>query len=233
VRCLHAALALLSFSTLPLPAFAAPAPYGVRLPRDGIVVEVPYTLGTHHEHVTAVDGAVRVDARALRLDGGRLVFPLAGFRSDDPKRGCHLREALGLDYARSRFPGEHVCDEGNRLPATGPDAVAFPSVVLELRKGEPVSGGAASGAGADVQVDAEGVLTVRGTSRPVKLKLAVSRSPSDPDMLRVRGRVPLRLADFGVQVKPARVLFVSIAVGDEVTVDLDVLLEPLRAPGPG
>jgi hypothetical protein len=69
---------------------------------------------------------------------------------------------------------------------------------------------------------------VHGISRPVKFRLAVSRPGTEPGLLRVRGRVPLRLADYGVQVKPAGVLFVSISVKDEVTVVIDALVEPLR-----
>jgi polyisoprenoid-binding protein YceI len=217
-----AALALLS-SLSPGPARAAPEAYGVRLPADGLVIDVPYTMGTHHEHVAEVRGTVRVDPGTLRLEGGRLVVPLAGFRSDDPKRGCHLREALGLDYAHSRYPGEHVCDDRNRLPASGPDAIAFPDIVLELRQGGPAAAGHAAG-----EVEVEGTLTVHGVSRPVKLHLAATRAESAPGLLRVRGRVPLRLADFGVAVKPAKVLFVSIGVRDEVTVVVDALLEPVR-----
>jgi polyisoprenoid-binding protein YceI len=218
-----AAVALLS-TLFPLPAHAAPEVYGVRLPGDGLVIEVPYTLGTHHEHVTAVEGTVRVDPETFRLERGRLVIPLAGFRSDDPKRGCHLREALGLDYARSRYPREHVCDDQNHLPASGPDAIAFPDLVLELTQGGP----AAAAPGADSKVDVAGTLTMHGISRAVKLHLAVSRPASDPGMLRVRGRVPLRLADFGVKVKSAGALFVSISVKDEVTAVVDALLEPVR-----
>ncbi len=216
-----AALALLS-SLSSVPARAAPEAYSVRVPRDGLVVDVPYSLGTHHEHVTAVDGSVRIDPETLRLEGGRLVFPLAGFRSDDPKRGCHLREALGLDYARSRFPREHVCDDQNRLPAMGPDAIAFPEIVLELTKEGPAP--AVPGTAGGVEV--EGMLTVHGSSRPVRLRLAVARDASVPGTLRLRGRVPLHLSDFGVKVKPANVLFVSITVRDEVTVAVDALLEP-------
>ena len=214
---LLAALAVLS-ALSPAPARAAPETFSVRLPRDGLVVDVPYTMGTHHEHVTAVDGTVRLDPEALRLERGRLVVPLAGFRSDDAKRGCHLREALGLDYARSRYPGDHVCDGQNHLPASGPDAIAFPEVVLELSQGGP-AGGAAG------RVEVEGTLTVHGVSRPVRFQLAVSRDAAAPGTLRVRGRVPLRLADFGVEVKPAKVLFVSISVGEQVTVAVDLVLE--------
>ena len=219
-RRLLATLALLA-ALAPLRARAAAAAYSVRLPRDGLVVDVPYSMGTHHEHVTAVDGTMRLDPEALRLERGRLVIPLAAFRSDDPKRGCHLREALGLDYTRARYPRDHVCDDHNRLPASGPDAIAFPDIVLELSKGGPV-------AGSTREVEVEGVLTVHGSSRPVRLELGVSRDASSPGSMRVRGRLPLHLADFGVQVKPAKVLFVSITVRDEITVVVDALLEPLR-----
>ena len=222
-----AALALVS-SLSPGPARAVSGAYGVRLPAEGLVIDVPYTMGTHHEHVAEVHGTLRADPVTLRLEGGRLVIPLAGFRSDDPKRGCHLREALGLDYARSRFPREHVCDDRNQLPASGPDAIAFPEVVLELRQGGPAAASHEAG-----EVEVEGTLTLHGVTRPVKLHLVATRAESAPGMLRVRGRVPIRLADFGVAVKPAKVLFVSIAVGDEVTVVVDALLEPLPgATGP-
>jgi polyisoprenoid-binding protein YceI len=219
-----AALTLLA-SLSPFAARAAPEICGIRLPSGGLEIEVPYSLGTHHEHVTAVEGTVRVDPETLRLEGGRLVMPLAGFRSDDAKRACHLREALGIDYAHSRYPRDHVCDDQNRLPASGPDAVAYPQIVLELAQGGPA---AAAAPGAVGEVDVGGTLTVHGVSRPVKLHLAVSRPASAPGMLRVRGRVPLRLPDFGVKVKSAGALFISISVKDDVTVVVDALLEPVR-----
>ena len=167
---------------------------------------------------------MRIDPETLRLEHGRLVFPLEGFRSDDSQRGCHLREALGLDYARSHFPREHVCADRTRLPASGPDAIAFPEIVLELTKGGPASAAPGTAGG----VEAEGTLTVHGSSWPVRLHLTVSRDASVPGSLRVRGRVPLHLSDFGIQVKAAKVLFVSITVGDQVTVAVDTLLEPTR-----
>ena len=220
-----AALALLAF-LFPLPARAASEAYGVRLPQGGLEIEVPYSLGTHHEHVTAVEGTLRVDPDTLRLERGRLAMPIAGFRSEDPKRSCHLREALGIDYARSKYPKDHVCDDQNKLPASGPDAVAYPEIALELTQGGPAKTG--SSPSAVGEVDVEGTLTVHGVSRPVKLHLTVSRQASEPGMLRVRGRVPLRLPDFGVKVRSAGALFVSITVKDDVTVVVDALLEPAR-----
>ena len=208
---------------LATPARADPHAYGVRLPPEGFWVEVPYTLGTHREQVTAVDGTLHLDPQTLDLEGGRLVVPLDAFRSDDPKRGCHLREAMGLDYARSRFPREHVCDQMNRLPASGPDAIAFPDVVLDLKSGGSTTPSTPGGA---AKVAVEGTIRVHGVSRPIRFELDVE--PASPaGTIRVRGRIPLRLADFGIEVKPAEVLFVKIAVKDVVTVVVDVLLEPL------
>jgi polyisoprenoid-binding protein YceI len=206
-------------SSLAFPAPAAFQPFGVRLPPEGLVVEVPYTFGTHREHIVAVDGFVRLDPDRLEFEGGRFVIPLTSFHSDDPKRGCHLKEALGLDYARSHFPGEHVCDGRNELPAVGPDAIAYPEIVLDFSAG-PVSTGSP-------HVEVEGTLTVHGLERQVRLEFLVERVASPAGGLRVRGRVPLRLSDFGVVVKPAKVLFASIAVKDDVTVVVDALLEPL------
>jgi polyisoprenoid-binding protein YceI len=200
------------------PGRGAAEAYGVRLPPGGLVVDVPYSMGTHHERATEVHGALRVDPERRTVERGRLAVPLASFRSDDAKRGCHLREALGLDYGRSRFPGEHVCDGANRLPASGADALAYPEIVLEL---EP---GAAAAAG-DGAVEVAGALTVHGVTRPVRLALRLAREASG--LWRVRGSLPVRLADFGVVVKPAKVLFVSIEVREVVTVHVDAFLEPL------
>jgi polyisoprenoid-binding protein YceI len=199
--------------------------YGVRLSADGVTLEIPYTLGTHRERVTAVDGYLILDARSLELAGGRLTVPVGAIRSDDRTRECHLREALGLDYARSRYPREHVCDPDDRLPASGADAIAFPQVTLEVLGGGPVAHLAAPGRGEPVEVEARSRWTIHGVTRPATLRLTVTPEPATA-RLRVSGRHALLLSDFGVEVKPAKVLFVSISVTDEVRIHLDALLEP-------
>jgi len=226
---------------LPGPAHGEPRPHRVVLSAAagesagpaGISLEVPYSLGTHGERVVAVEGELRLDPATLALAGGRLVVPLSAIRSDDAKRECHLREALGLDYTRSRYPRDHVC-ENDRLPASGPDAIAFPEIVLDLSRGGPLGDPAALDRGGEVPVEAEGTFALHGVTRPVRLQLTASLDPSWPGALRVRGRHAFRLADFGVVVKPVKILFVKISVGDEVTAVVDarlVPLEPSRTPG--
>jgi polyisoprenoid-binding protein YceI len=193
----------------------------------GIALAVPYTLGTHNERVVGAEGELRLDPATLALAGGRLVVPLSAIRSDDATLECHLREALGLDYARSRYPGDHVC-ENDRLPATGPDAVAFPEIVLDLSRGGPLGDPAVLDRGGEVPVEAEGTFAIHGVTRPVRLRLTASRDPSSPGALRIRGSHVFRLADFGVVVKPVKILFVKISVGDEVTAVVDARLVPLE-----
>jgi polyisoprenoid-binding protein YceI len=201
----------------------------------GISLEVPYTLGTHKERVVAAEGELQLDPATLTLAGGRLVVPLSAIRSGDATRECHLREALGLDYARSRYPRDHVC-ENDRLPGSGTDAIAFSEIVLDLSRGGPLGDPAVLDRGGEVPVEAEGTFTIHGVTRPVRLRLTASRDPSSPSALRLRGRHVFRLADFGVVVKPAKVLFVKISVGEEVTAVVDARLvpvEPSQTPGGG
>jgi polyisoprenoid-binding protein YceI len=202
--------------------------YGVRLSADGITLEVPYTLGTHRERVTAVDGYLMLDPRSLELVRGRLTVPVNAIRSEDRTRECHLREALGLDYRRSRYPREHVCDPDDRLPTSGDDAIAFPHVTLELMAGGPIAGPAAPEHGGAVGVEARALWTIHGVTRPALLRLSVAREAAPDGRFRVSGRHDLRLSDFGVEVKSAKVLFVSISVKDEVVLRLDAVLEPAR-----
>jgi len=151
------------------------------------------------------------------------VVPIASLRGDGGTRDCHMREALGLDYSRSRFPSEHVCDGENRLPATGPDAIAFPEIRLELLSARPLDDLGLLAAGKPVRVEIETRWTVHGVTKPARELVRVLR---DGDGLRVRGRSTLVLKDFGVVVKSTKVLFAEVTVGDAVTVTYDLKLLP-------
>ena len=109
---LVAALALTSGA-----ARAQPRAYEVgRQPGDiGIALKVPYSLGTHTAAATAVGGELFIDPETLSLVRGRLVVPVTSIEGGSSRRDCHMREALSLDYGRSRFPREHVCDGNGRL----------------------------------------------------------------------------------------------------------------------
>lgn len=219
-------LARLALLLLPASAvWAEPRAYRVVEPPPGttaIEVAIPYSFGTHHDAASVVQGQVVIDREKLVVEPGQLRVPLAALRSGDPKRDCHLREALGLDYAKSRFPAEHVCNDANELPGSGGDSLAFRELRLDVSGGRPLDDPALLAQGKEVRLEITGRWVLHGVERPALLRLAVSVDPGDPGLLRVRGREIIRLHDFGVVVKQTNVLFVVVSVEDAITVTFDL-----------
>jgi hypothetical protein len=211
-----------------VPAVAASQPraYRVAPVAEGSKAEavVAYSLGTHTQTAQEIHGEVMLDPSTLATVSGTVVVPIAGIHGDGGTRDCHMREALGLDYrAGGRFPAEHVCDPQDRLPSSGPDAVAFPEVRLEVLGARPLDDLALLDAGKPVRAELEARWTVHGVAHPSRELVRVLRDGSG---LRVRGRSTVVLADHGVVVKATKVLFAEIKVGDAVTVVFDLRLLP-------
>ncbi len=208
-------------------AAAEPRTYRVASPAEGSKAEaiVVYSLGSHTQTAGEIRGEVTLDPAALTSASGTVVVPIAAIRGDGGTRDCHMREALGLDYAAGgRFPGEHACDGQDRLPASGPESVAFPEIKIEPVAARPLDDLALLEAGKPVRVELEVRWTVHGVTRAQR---ELARAVRDGAGLRVRGRSTVVLADFGVVVKPTKVLFAEIKVGDAVTVNYDLKLVPV------
>jgi polyisoprenoid-binding protein YceI len=187
----------------------------------GIEVSLHYTFGTHDDHVTRALGEVRFDPDAPGTMNGALRVPIDDLRSDSAERDCHMREALGLDYARSRYPGEHVC-EHDAIPK---GELAYPEIVLEVHAATAPSV-AMLGVGKEVPIELAAAWTIHGVRRPARLQLTVSRDAKTPGAVRIRGSSQIRLADFGIVVKSAKVLFVTSSVDETATVRFDLKLAP-------
>ena len=180
-------------------------------------VALPYTLGTHDFVARDVQGTVKVGSDPLRVIGGRLSVPIASLDAGKKTLECHMREALGLDYARSHFPAAHVC-ENDKLPISGGDAVVFPDIVFELTGSRILDE-----KGNAVRLEVFGHWTIHGVSRDDKLDVRVSVASgtlAHPTSLRVDGDARIRLPDYGVRVKPA--LF--IRAGDEARLHFNLVL---------
>jgi polyisoprenoid-binding protein YceI len=189
----------------------------------GISTALSYSFGTHRNRVTRAQGEVRLDPDLAGSVTGELRVPIDALVSDSAERDCHMREALGLDYKRSRFPDEHLCSN-DRLPA---GAVVFQEIILQIRGGNaPAVTTLAVGKETPISVDA--AWTIHGVTRPARLQLTVSRDAKTPGAVRIHGTSDVRLADFGVVVKSAQVLFVKSSVGDTATVQFDLTLVPHR-----
>lgn len=209
------------------PAMGEPRIYRVASPSEGSKAEavVVYSLGSHTQVAQEIRGEVTLDPATLASGSGAVVVPLSGIRGDGGTRDCHMREALGLDYAAGgRFPGEHVCDGQDRLPASGPESVAFPDIRLELLGARPLDDLSLLASGQPVRVEVDVRWTLHGVSREKKELVRVLR---DGTGLRARSRSTVVLAEFGVVVKSTKVLFAEIKVGDAVTVTYDLRLLPV------
>ena len=196
----------------------APAPEG----SASVRIELPYTFGTHNFDVRLLQGEVRVDWAPAPVVSGRLTLPLASIHGGGDTLNCHMREAMGLDYARSAFPGKHVCEDG-KLPATGNDAVAFPEIAFEIKRVAVDSIRSRAGDYLLWRATAFGRWTIHGITRDasVDLRLTVpANEAAHPRWVRVEGVRKIRLADYGIRVKRAFV----VTAGDEATVKLDFLL---------
>jgi hypothetical protein len=221
------AAGLLFALLLPAAAVAEPRTYRVASPTEGSKAEavVVYSLGSHTQTAQEIHGEVTLDPTTLASGSGNIAIPIAGIHGDGSTRDCHMREALGLNYAAGgRFPGEHVCNGQNQLPASGPDSVAYPDIRLELLGARPLDDLSFLQAGQPVRVEIDVRWTIHGVSREKKELVRVVR---DGTGLHTRGRSTVVLAEYGVVVKSTKVLFADIKAGDAVTVTYDLKLLPV------
>lgn len=186
-------------------------------------IDVPYTFGTHNFEVRDVRGEARVDWQPTPVVTGQLKVALASLRGGSDTLNCHMRESMGLDYAKSAFPRSHVC-AGGKLPTSGNDAVAFPEITFEIKSVTIAGDRARAAIGGGMRVIAAGRWTIHGVTRDdtIELQLTVAGGePARPRSIRIEGLRKLRLADYGIQVKRALV----ITAGDDATVRFNLVLE--------
>jgi polyisoprenoid-binding protein YceI len=194
---------------------------------SGVSFSIGYTFGTHVGRSSQATGTVQAQLDPLILSSGDLSVPIAAMTTGDPTRDCHMREALGIDYTHSRFPGSHVC-VSNQTPATGPDSIAFPEIHIRLVEVKPLTSNippnalrVVAGQVTDVQATLQ--LTIHGVTQtftpPVRL------SVDETGRVTAQASVDVKLADFGIVVKPAG----PIVVKDHATVALNLLLQKQAA----
>jgi hypothetical protein len=219
---------LLLGALLPVAALGEPRTYRVAPVSEGSKAEavVVYSLGSHTQKAQDIRGEVTLDTTTLSGGSGTVVVPIAGIHGDGDTRDCHMREALGIDYtAGGRFPKEHVCDGQNRLPASGPESVAFPDIRLDVLGAHPLDDRGLLASGKPVRVELDVRWTVHGVAKQGK---ELTRVVREGDGLHARGRSTVVLADHGIVVKATKVLFTEIRVGEAVSVTYDLRLLPVE-----
>ena len=195
------------------------------VPRDdgstGIQFKIGYTLGTHKGVATSGAGSVvtRAAASELTLKKANFAVPIASLKSGNDLRDCHILESMGIKYEGSRYPGQHVCDGNNNVPATGPDSVSFPYIQFELANATITSANKVLVANSAVNLSANASWTMHGITKNSVIPLNVTMQSDG--RIRVTGNTSFKIKDFDIIVKP----FLGIGVKDIATVDLDLLFE--------
>ena len=190
----------------------------------GIRFDVPYTAGTHHGFSKAVAGDIVINLDPIEARSVALKIPITSMTTGDTTRDCHMRESLGINYAGSRFPGEHVCDANHQLPSSGPDSVVYSNVELTILR---IEGAATTlDVGKSATVTATVRMGIHGVTKdftiPLKIDSTASAAPGAAPKLHVSSTYPVLLSDFGIVVKP----FLFIKVSNQMTVKIDLNLEP-------
>lgn len=180
------------------------------LPQEGTKVEVkaPYTFGTHEIQSSEIQGSVEYDLKKNTILSGLLKLPITSLLHDDKELQCHLQEALGLDYDRSDFPDDHVCDDKNRLPEEGKNSIVFSHISAEVL--EPIPSGSS-----ELPVK----WTIHGVTKEIPTKIQSSWI-SESGRLILEGKITFKRKDFGIIVKK----FLFVAVDEEIPVSFKIEL---------
>lgn len=200
--------------------FAIPLVVKVEPDTKPVSFQIPYSLGTHSGASKTLTGKVDFDPTKPDFRGGRFTVPIASLTTGSDKQDCHLREAMGIDYSKSQYPDSHACED-NQLPAQGPDAVVFPEIAFHWKSSKIQSGQPPLEKGKPITVEAVGNWEMHGQTQATTVELSITLESAEPLTLRVRGRFPFSLKDYGIQVKP----FLFVKVKDTATAEVDFLLQ--------
>jgi polyisoprenoid-binding protein YceI len=170
---------------------------------------LPYSAGVHKGEVPKASGEFHLDPKNQEKITGLIRIPISEMKTGNDQRDCHMREALGLDYTKTEYPKVHVCSKDDKLPVEGPNSVVYPEIKFEIT-------------GMKSSAMAMGNWEIHGVKRAAEVPLEITK---DGDMVRVWGKYDFHLADFGVEVKPAKIVFVTISVHDPATAQFDLLFQ--------
>ncbi len=239
-----------------LPRIGFCDPVRFQLSEGSVRIKIPYSLGTHEAILSVaqgLQGELFLDLEKGVLKPVSFKVPLSALKTGNAEMECHLMEALGLNYQKSKYPKQHVCSQENTLPLSGPDQVAYPEVLVQgaewiippedkktflssdrMLVSFPIQW-TVHGVKKETQVPLQVMLGLPVTP-PAPLKPAPSAG-SIPDIqplpnasggpertLRVQGSQEFTLKDYGIELIPATIVFFTIRVYESVTATFDLLL---------
>jgi len=194
-------LALALLATVPA-APAAGASGEANFTTTGGTVTVHGTSSMHDWSVSGTTAKGSLDLPAGFLGGGATGTAAGSF-------GIAAKELVS----------EH--DRMNRLMWEALRADKHPRITFELRKATLQGAGGA----AERTVDTEGVLTVGGVARPVRIPFRVRQ---DGPRLIARGELRTRMTEF--RIKPPTAMLGTMKTGDEIRIELEATFVPAPRP---
>lgn len=194
----------------------------------GVEFKIPYKLGVHDGRSKSLIGEVVLVNNQIK--SAHFSVPISSLTTGNSTRDCHMREALGLDYTKSDFPKNHVCDN-NQTPETGDNSIVYPNIEFSFTSENQATNTILHlKDGIKEQIQIVGQLTMHGVSQPLKalddtqgVVLTIEKMAGS-DVVHVTAKFGVNIEDYGVIVKAFKVGFIEISVGKKATVDLDLHL---------
>jgi hypothetical protein len=188
----------------------------------GMTFSLGWTLGTHQGRARQVSGSLRAELDPLRIVEGEFRVPVAAMSTGSATRDCHMREATGIDYSRSRFPRQHVC-VNDQVPTSGPDSVVFPEIgitIREVRSASPGTPAAPVRLVPNQPVDAQVLLGFSMHGMTQDLLTPIRLQMDNAQRVRATAEFEVRLAAFRIVV----IMPTPMSIADQVKVKLNLLL---------
>lgn len=170
---------------------------------------IKYSLGTHKGIATSFKGLVDIEPNTMTLRAGTISFDVTSLNSGNATRDCHIAEAVGLNYKTSDYPADHVCDSNNKIPTTGKNAIAYPTVNFSIVSATLKATAAV----------VKATFTMHGVSKTMDIPATVTK---EGNKIRVISSFPLMMSAFGIETKP----FLGVKVKDQADITVNLLLKP-------
>lgn len=179
----------------------------VPLKESRVLLSVPYTMGTHELEGQGFLGSVLFNESTRLMSEGRFSLAVDRITGEKKTLVCHMNEALTLDYEKSDFPEEHVCED-DKLPSEGKNAPVYPEIEVQLLK--PIS------------IDATSMTVmwrIHGVSREKVIPVSITWDKLSRH-LTVRSNISIDRKDYDITVKK----FLFIGVDEKIPLKIELIL---------
>lgn len=180
--------------------------FALTLQEQSLEFIVPYTFGSHTFKSTQLKQELVWDEDKRSITQANFSVDLSQIKVKDDKLKCHFEESMGLDYEKSDFPSEHVCQD-NKLPTEGKNAIVFKQIKLRLLSPINLESKTA-------QVEWE----IRGIKKTQVLPIEINYD-NEKHLLVLKSDWIMKRSDYGIHVKK----FLFIDADNDIQLKLKIV----------